>query len=68
MGNVFAVIWIIPCAPNIVAFTVDKIFNWVPIVGIRSHTCSKFYEREKKTKKQMVRKMRSKNGELSERR
>lgn len=28
----------IPCAPNIVAFTVDNIFNCVPIVGIRSQT------------------------------
>lgn len=28
----------IPCAPSIVAFTVDKIFNCVPIVGIRSQT------------------------------
>uniref|UniRef100_A0A182QPQ9 Uncharacterized protein n=1 Tax=Anopheles farauti TaxID=69004 RepID=A0A182QPQ9_9DIPT len=29
-----------PCAPSIVAFTVDRIFSCVPIVGMRSHTCS----------------------------
>lgn len=28
----------VPCAPSIVAFTVDSIFNCVPIVGIRSQT------------------------------
>ena len=31
----------IPWAPNIVAFTVDNIFNWVAIVGILSQTWSK---------------------------
>ena len=33
----------IPWAPNMVAFTVDKIFNCVPIVGILSQTWSKFW-------------------------
>ena len=28
----------LPCAPSIVAFTVDRIFSCVPIVGIRSQT------------------------------
>lgn len=32
----------LPCAPNMVAFTVLKIFNCVAIVGIRSQTCNKF--------------------------
>ena len=27
-----------PWAPSIVAFTVERIFSWVPMVGIRSHT------------------------------
>lgn len=36
----------IPCAPNMVAFTVDKIFSWVPIVGILSQTCNKFCLKE----------------------
>ena len=27
-----------PCAPSIVAFTVERIFSWVPMVGMRSHT------------------------------
>ena len=31
-----------PCAPNMVALTVERIFSWVPIVGIRSHTWSRF--------------------------
>lgn len=31
-----------PWEPNMVALTVLKIFNWVAIVGILSHTCSKF--------------------------
>jgi len=33
---------IVPCAPSIVAFTVDSIFNCVPIVGIRSQTWRRF--------------------------
>merc|ERR1719219_1335569 len=32
----------VPCAPSIVAFTVERIFSWVPMVGIRSHTWSRF--------------------------
>uniref|UniRef100_A0A2M3ZRX4 Putative secreted peptide n=1 Tax=Anopheles braziliensis TaxID=58242 RepID=A0A2M3ZRX4_9DIPT len=30
-----------PWAPSMVALTVDRIFSCVPIVGIRSHTCSR---------------------------
>jgi len=33
---------IVPCAPSIVAFTVDNIFNCVPMVGIRSQTWRRF--------------------------
>ena len=41
--HVFVKCIYLPCAPNIVAFTVDKIFSCVPIVGIRSHTCNRFW-------------------------
>ena len=33
---------LLPCAPNMVAFTVDRIFSCVPIVGILSQTCNRF--------------------------
>lgn len=33
----------LPWAPNMVALTVDRIFSCVPMVGIRSHTCKRFY-------------------------
>ena len=32
-----------PCAPSMVAFTVERIFSWVPMVGMRSHTWSRFW-------------------------
>lgn len=32
----------LPWAPSMVAFTVERIFSCVPMVGMRSHTCSKF--------------------------
>ena len=32
----------LPCAPNMVAFTVDRILSCVPIVGILSQTCNRF--------------------------
>merc|ERR1719510_2064131 len=32
----------VPCAPSMVAFTVERIFSWVPMVGMRSHTWSRF--------------------------
>jgi hypothetical protein len=36
----------LPWAPNMVALTVDKILSCVPMVGIRSHTCSRFYNEQ----------------------
>ena len=38
--SIFKCIYL-PCAPNIVAFTVESILSWVAIVGILSQTCSK---------------------------
>ena len=41
---------LIPCAPSIVALTVDKIFNCVAIVGILSQTCIKVCKIKKNNK------------------
>ena len=35
-------IFLQPCAPSIVALTVERILSWVAMVGMRSHTWSKF--------------------------
>ena len=41
----------VPWAPSIVALTVERILSWVPMVGIRSQTCSSAWKEDDGIKK-----------------